>query len=63
MVDDITAGVKGLRGKVKQMNEQQDEINVKTKKAGDKVEIVSNRIKKDNDNLKDIIKKVIYVLT
>lgn len=37
MVDDIIGGVKGIRGKVKKMNEAQDIIIDKTKKADDKV--------------------------
>jgi hypothetical protein len=37
IVDDIITGVKGIRGKVKKINEAQDTINDKTKKADDKV--------------------------
>ena len=33
IVDDIIVGVKGLKGKVKTMNEAQDVINEKTKKG------------------------------
>jgi hypothetical protein len=32
-IDDIIVGVRGLKGKVKQMNEAQDIINDKTKKG------------------------------
>ena len=37
MVDDIITGVKGLKNKVKQVNENQDVIIEKTKKADKKV--------------------------
>lgn len=61
MVDDIITGVQGIRGKVKQINEHQDIINQKTKKADDKITKVNDRIQKDNDSLKVIIKKVLMV--
>lgn len=48
MVDDIITGVKGLKGKVKKMNEAQDVIIEKTGKADQKVGKLENRIKGDN---------------
>jgi hypothetical protein len=61
MVDDIITGVKGIKGKVKQIGEHQDIINEKTKKADQKITKVSERLEKDNDSLKIIIKKVLYI--
>ena len=48
MVDDIIVGVKGLKHKVKTINQAQDVINEKTKKGVDKADDLGKRIKGDN---------------
>lgn len=48
VIDDIILGVRGIKGKVKNINEAQEVINEKTGKAGTKVDTLSNRIKGDN---------------
>ena len=58
MIDEIINGVKIVKGKVKNINEAQDTINQKTKKADEKVGALSNRIKGDNEKLKKIIEDV-----
>jgi hypothetical protein len=58
MVDNITVGIKGLKQKVKNINELQDTIEQKQQPIGGKIEGLTKRIKKDNDQLKVIIEKV-----
>ena len=48
VLDDIITGVKGVKDKVRRINDAQDVINEKTGKASKKVDTVSNRIKSDN---------------
>ncbi len=60
VLDDIITGIQGVRGKVKNINDKQDEVIEKTNKAKKKVEKVSKRIETDNDKLKEIIKHVCY---
>lgn len=48
ILDDIIVGVRGIKGKVKNINEAQEVINEKTGKAGNKVDSLSSRIKGDN---------------
>ncbi len=55
MVDDIRAGVKHLRKKVQNINEMQDIIEQKQQPIGQKIDGLTKRIKKDNDQLKTII--------
>lgn len=61
-LDDVIQGIQGVKAKVKQINQKQDEIIDKTKKNKTHVEKVSKRIETDNDKLKKIIKKVFYGL-
>lgn len=61
VIDDITAGIKGVRHKVKMINEGQDKIVELQQKNEEKIDKVSARIKKDNDQLKEIIEKVIII--
>lgn len=58
MVDDITANVKNLKKKVQNINEMQDVIEKKQKPVEQKMDGLTKRIKKDNDQLKTIIEKV-----
>lgn len=60
VLDDIIGGIQGVKGKVKQINQKQDEIIEKTNKNKTHVDKVSKRIETDNDKLKKIIKQVIY---
>jgi uncharacterized coiled-coil DUF342 family protein len=62
MVDDITAGVKNLKKKVQNINEMQDIIEKKQQPVGQKIDGLTKRIKKDNDQLKSIIEKVTHSL-
>ena len=57
MVDDIIVGVKGLKNKVKTINQAQDVINEKTKKGADKADQLGQRIHGDNEKLKKIIEQ------
>jgi hypothetical protein len=47
-IDDIIVGIRGIKGKVKNINEAQEVINEKTGKAGNKVDSLTTRIKGDN---------------
>ena len=48
IVDDIIVGVKGLKNKVKTMNQAQDVIIDKTKKGVEKADALGKRIQGDN---------------
>lgn len=55
MVDNITVGIKGLKQKVKNINELQDTIEQKQQPIEGKMDGLTKRIKRDNDQLKKII--------
>jgi hypothetical protein len=58
MVEDITTGIKQLKKKVQNINEMQDIVEQKQQPIGQKMDGMIKRIKKDNDQLKVIIEKV-----
>lgn len=58
LVDEIGVGVKGLRKKVKNIVELQDVVEQKQKPIENKIDKNIKRLKRDNDQLKNIIEKV-----
>ena len=58
MADDIIAGIKKVRHNVNLINDAQDELENKQKPVAEKMDKLSARIKKDNDQLKEIIEQV-----
>lgn len=55
MVDEIGVNVKGLKKKVKNIVELQDVVEKKQKPIENKIDAGIKRLKRDNDQLKNII--------
>lgn len=55
LVDEIGVGVEGLRKKVKNIVELQDVVEQKQKPIENKIDKNIKRLKRDNDQLKNII--------